>query len=106
MTSVSVFHYFSRTNSAFVDADSEEESIADVVSTGRRPESNDVGRERLQLENPKRAAPPPSIRESLVSDGEGESDESEENSVITARDSVFTENTNQVCINFSQHTPK
>ena len=96
-----VLNYF-RTNPAFVEEESADESVTDA----RRPETSfGVGR-RTQLEIPRRAMPPPSAEESLASNGEDESEESEGDSVITAKDSVFIENTNQVfcCYHFDLHS--
>lgn len=50
----------------------------------RRPETVLVGR-RTQVETPRKTLPPPS-----VSEEEGESEGSEDESVITANESVFT----------------
>ena len=75
-----------RTNPAFDEGESGEESV--IVS--RRPETLVVER-RTQVETPRRTLPPPSLSEE-----DDESEGSEDESVTTAKDSVFTEHTNQV----------
>ena len=66
------------------------------VPRSRRPETKVVVKGRTELEIPARAIPPQSVKKSLLSDAQDESDESEGESVITAKDSVFTENSNEV----------
>lgn len=82
-----------------MEDDSGDESVTDVgVAPTRRLETNVVVARRTQLEVPSRNIPPPSVYETLRSGGEDESEESEEESLVTARDSVFTPSTDRVYI--------